>query len=39
MTLLVAARIVGEEELLCKELEGYEAYRTQVKYRLFPFLW
>jgi protein-S-isoprenylcysteine O-methyltransferase Ste14 len=39
LILLVAGRIVGEEKLLVQELEGYEAYRTKVKYRLIPFIW
>lgn len=36
---LVAGRIVGEERLLAQELEGYEEYRTNVKYRLIPLIW
>jgi len=39
LVLLVAGRIVGEERLLVQELEGYEEYRTKVKYRLFPLIW
>jgi protein-S-isoprenylcysteine O-methyltransferase Ste14 len=39
MTLLLAFRIVGEEKLLRKELEGYEEYRKKVKYRLVPGIW
>lgn len=39
LTLLVIARIGGEERLLRKELEGYEDYRRTVKYRLVPFIW
>jgi protein-S-isoprenylcysteine O-methyltransferase Ste14 len=36
---LLAARIVGEERLLARELEGYEAYREKVRYRLVPRVW
>ena len=39
MTLLLAGRIVGEERLLVHELEGYDAYRRKVRYRLVPFVW
>jgi protein-S-isoprenylcysteine O-methyltransferase Ste14 len=39
MSVLLAARIVGEEKMLASELEGYEAYRRSVRYRLFPFIW
>ena len=37
--LLLAARIIGEERMLVKELEGYTDYRKKVKYRLIPFVW
>jgi protein-S-isoprenylcysteine O-methyltransferase Ste14 len=36
---LFAARTVLEENLLRKDLEGYEAYMAQVKYRFFPHVW
>src|SRR5215471_3446758 len=39
MTLLLAARIVGEERVLAQELDGYTEYRRKVRYRLLPFLW
>jgi protein-S-isoprenylcysteine O-methyltransferase Ste14 len=39
MTLLLAARIVGEERVLAQELDGYAEYRRKVRYRLLPFLW
>jgi protein-S-isoprenylcysteine O-methyltransferase Ste14 len=39
MTLLLAARIVGEERLLITNLEGYDEYRRKVRYRLLPFVW
>ena len=39
MTILLMARITGEEKLLSSELEDYEAYRSKVKFRLIPFVW
>ena len=36
---LFAVRAVLEEGLLRKDLEGYEAYMAQVKYRFFPHVW
>jgi protein-S-isoprenylcysteine O-methyltransferase Ste14 len=39
IALLLAARIIGEERMLVKELQGYAEYRTRVKYRLIPFVW
>lgn len=36
---IIAKRIRGEEELLKKELHGYEAYTKKVKYRLIPMIW
>lgn len=39
MTALLAVRIVGEERMLERELEGYTLYRSKVPYRLFPLLW
>jgi hypothetical protein len=39
LSLLLAARIVGEEKMLATELEGYEAYRARVRYRLLPGIW
>jgi protein-S-isoprenylcysteine O-methyltransferase Ste14 len=39
LTLLLAARIVGEENMLTRELDGYEDYKKKVKYRLVPFVW
>ena len=32
-------RIVGEEKMLIDELEGYDEYKTKVRYRLVPFVW
>jgi len=39
LTVLLAARSVGEEKMLADELEGYADYRKKVKYRLIPFIW
>lgn len=36
---IIAKRIKNEEEVLCRELEGYIEYRSKVKYRLIPFIW
>ena len=36
---LIARRIRSEENLLRRELDGYEAYMDRVKYRLIPFIW
>jgi len=32
-------RIRNEEEVLLRELAGYEEYRRKVRYRLVPFIW
>jgi protein-S-isoprenylcysteine O-methyltransferase Ste14 len=39
LVLLLMLRIVGEEKLLARELEGYQAYRRKVRYRLVPRVW
>jgi protein-S-isoprenylcysteine O-methyltransferase Ste14 len=39
LTLLLVVRILGEEKLLLRELEGYAAYREKVRYRLIPRIW
>ena len=36
---LIALRIVFEEQFLRRELPGYDAYTHQVRYRLIPFVW
>ena len=36
---MVARRAVLEERMLREELEGYDFYMTQVRYRLVPYLW
>jgi protein-S-isoprenylcysteine O-methyltransferase Ste14 len=37
--LLLVVRIMGEEQMLLEELEGYAAYTKRVKYRLIPYIW
>ena len=39
LTLLLIARIPGEESLLSHELEGYGDYCKKVRFRLVPFIW
>jgi protein-S-isoprenylcysteine O-methyltransferase Ste14 len=39
LTVVLALRRVGEEKMLIDELEGYEAYKKKVRYRLIPFIW
>ena len=36
---LIAVRIVDEEKLLTRELEGYSEYKKKVKWKLIPFIW
>lgn len=38
-SLLLVVRIIGEEKMLVEELEGYQEYKNQVKYRLMPLVW
>ena len=37
--ILIAIRIQNEEKVLCEGLEGYNEYRSRVRYRLIPFIW
>jgi protein-S-isoprenylcysteine O-methyltransferase Ste14 len=39
ITVLLVARIVGEESMLLTELEGYGDYCRKVRFRLVPFIW
>lgn len=39
LTILLMARILGEEVMLIRDLEGYREYTQNVRYRLIPFLW
>lgn len=36
---LIVVRLLDEERVLTKGLEGYVEYKEQVKYRLIPFVW
>lgn len=36
---IIIVRLKDEEELLTKELSGYEEYKQKVKYRIIPFIW
>lgn len=37
--ILIIVRIINEEKILEKELDGYIQYKQKVKYRLIPFIW
>jgi protein-S-isoprenylcysteine O-methyltransferase Ste14 len=39
LVLLLSARIIGEEKMLMHELDGYDDYKTRVKYRIIPYIW
>jgi protein-S-isoprenylcysteine O-methyltransferase Ste14 len=39
IALLIVVRILDEEELLTRELAGYDDYRRRVRCRLIPFVW
>ena len=39
LVVLLMVRIGGEEKLLVRELDGYEAYRERVRFRLLPGIW
>ena len=36
---IIIVRLKDEEELLTRELAGYDAYKKKVKYRILPFIW
>ena len=36
---IIIVRLKDEEELLTRELPGYEDYKKKVKYRILPFIW
>jgi len=36
---LIAIRASKEESMLLKELEGFDIYMAQVKYRFIPYVW
>ncbi len=35
----LVGRIIGEEKMLDRELEGYQEYKNKVAYRLIPWVW
>lgn len=35
----IVLRLLDEEKLLVRDLDGYEAYRRQTRYRLIPYVW
>lgn len=37
--ILIISRLINEEKVLEKELEGYKEYKKKVRYRLIPFIW
>ena len=37
--IIIIVRLLNEEKLLSRELDGYEEYKKKVKYRLIPFVW
>ena len=36
---VIVVRIINEEKILTRGLEGYAEYKKKVKYRLIPFIW
>ena len=36
---LIVKRILNEEEVLEKGLQGYKEYKEKIKYRILPFIW
>ena len=36
---VIVVRILNEEEVLVRDLPGYEEYQQRVRYRLLPFVW
>ena len=36
---IIIVRLKDEEDLLTRELPGYESYKQKVRYRLLPFIW
>lgn len=36
---IIVVRLKNEEDLLTRELLGYEAYKQKVKYRIIPYIW
>jgi protein-S-isoprenylcysteine O-methyltransferase Ste14 len=38
LVVILAARSIGEEAMLTRELEGYSQYKSKVRWRLIPFV-
>lgn len=36
---IIVVRILNEEKILTKNLDGYDEYKERIKYRLIPFIW
>ena len=36
---VIVIRLLNEEKVLAKDLDGYKEYMKKVKYRLIPFIW
>jgi protein-S-isoprenylcysteine O-methyltransferase Ste14 len=36
---LIVLRLLDEEKLLLKELDGYKEYCEKTRYRLIPYIW
>jgi protein-S-isoprenylcysteine O-methyltransferase Ste14 len=39
LTVLLMARIIKEEDILARDMDGYREYMQNVRYRLIPCLW
>ena len=37
--IIIVVRILNEEKLLTRDLDGYAEYKKKTKYRLIPFIW
>jgi protein-S-isoprenylcysteine O-methyltransferase Ste14 len=37
--ILLAVRVVFEEQFLRQELSGYDAYTERIRYKLLPYVW
>ena len=36
---IIAKRIINEEAVLEKDLDGYTEYKKKVKYKIIPYIW
>ena len=36
---IITKRILGEEQVLRRELKGYDEYCDRIRWRLIPFIW